>query len=164
MHKSIRTCTQSWNQNETMQSALRDLQSNKTHLPLLNQGIHFVRVESETEKWEKLMDWAWQTLPLLSQGELMFQQGVENNMDSPEPFPFCCFSSSASSLHAEKEKVLVIGWCIQQNKGTNGLHENTFKFCLVLLVVQKSIQHLEADYCQLPHDTVPLTSATPGLF
>jgi len=43
-------------------------------------------------------------VPLLSQGELRFQQGVENNVESPELFPFCSFSSSASSLHAEKEK------------------------------------------------------------
>lgn len=34
----------------------------------------------------------------------MFQQGVENNMESPEPFPFCSFSSSASSLHRKRER------------------------------------------------------------
>lgn len=82
------------------------------------------------------MDWACGMLPLLSQGELMFQQGVENNTDSPEPFPFCSFSSSASSLHAEKKKEML----------------------------QKSLKHLRADFCYLPHDIVPIMRATPVFF
>lgn len=66
------------------------------------RGLKEKHREKEQKRKNKRERGTQSRIPLWSQGEFMFQHGVENNMESPETVSFCSFSSSASSLMDEE--------------------------------------------------------------